>query len=291
MSRFATLAGFLVFAYLGSPCAGSNTCVCDPDTTPSSAKCCSFTDPQLSGNPALQLALSTPAQCTCRTCHPTYRCVVGGGFLCRCQKLFARVFESPPFSQMCRAEPLSGCSWSPYERLAQRVPTGAYFAVGSKALVDVFYRGVRIGGGNGADPQFNGNGGVFHLQPVQFDVEACRWPLMIVVRNLQQGQARDSFGIAAFYDGSWKNGGCVAWTNQMIRGQGSDLNDAEYVERMSRSSFSDVQAWPSVGVRTADPWAQGLGGLGYRQIYDVSQTGRSLAVAATFPFCQGSSLE
>lgn len=158
-------------------------------------------------------------------------------------------------------------------------------------MVDVFYRGRRIGGGDGSDPRFRGHGGVFNLEPIVFDVAACRWPLVIVARNLRRGEARDSFGIATFQDGGWTNGGCAAWPSAMIRGLGSGLNDSAYVERMSLSTLPDAQAWAGVGVRVGDPWARGLGSVGYQQIYDASHTGCSFSVAATLPFCQGSSLE
>lgn len=289
-SRFATLAGICVFAFLCTQSTASKTCVCEPETN-SESRCCNFTDPKLAGNPAAQLALYSPAQCICRQCRPKYTCVVGGSFLCRCQHSPVRVIEKPPLSQTCVAERLGGCTWTPYERLTQNVPASAKLVVGSKAKVDVYYRGKRIGGGDGTHPRFAGKGGVFNLKTLVFDVAACRWPLVVVARKLRRGQARDSFGLAIFYDGRWTNAGCHSWPSQMIRGLGSPRNSTAYLKQMSMCSFADVQQWPSVGTRTNHPPARGLGRVAYQQIYDKRYAGSSFAVAATLPFCQGSSLE
>lgn len=202
-----------------------------------------------------------------------------------------RVFETAPLANKCLVEPQGGCTWSPYERLAQRVPVGAHFVVGSKGLIDVFYRGERIGGGDGTDSRYHGKGGLWRLRSIRFDTDACKWPLIIVARKLAPGQARDSFGISTYYDGKWRNGGCELWPGNLIRCKGSSREDAAYTQEMGRCSYSDVQAWRGVGIRVGDPFARTLGPLRDRQIYNPRASARTLVVAATLPFCQGGSLE
>lgn len=279
--------------------SASATCICDPDVPSDTSRCCYFTDKTLSGSPEKQLALTSPQLCQCRTCLPTYRCKTGGKFLCRATPLRTTVYEVPRFSRLCAARTVAGTVWTPYEQLAQSVPRKATIRVASKGVVDIFYSGKRIGGGNGGAAQFRGKGNAWTIKNINFGADACRNPIVVVVRNVRKGLGRDSVGMSIDWGSGIRDAGCPSWPRQLFRSKVSKWESVhqpfwkgsyKLVSKLSNTSYKRcLGTWKAPRVRRSDPSVKQWGRPGRFSFHGTSK-GNVFTLIGALPFCVGSSV-
>lgn len=300
-TTFRTLfgIGLWISFYLATCASATSTCVCDPDVPSDTSRCCYFTDKTLSGSPKDQLILTSLQSCQCRSCLPTYKCKVGGKFLCRATPLRTSVYEVPRFSRMCAARQVTGNIWTPYEQLSQSVPKSATLRVASKGVVDVFYGGKRIGGGNGRASKFRGKGSEWQIKNIDFGADACRYPIVVVVRDVKRGRGGDSLGMSIDWGRGRLSAGCKSWPTQLFRAKCSNWRSNvvpfwkgsyKLARSLGGTSFKQcVGAWKAPLVRKYDANAKQWGHTGRYSLHG-SGKGNVLTIVAALPFCVGSSI-